>query len=83
MRISLPGYGIPLSKRSHRSDPGFCTRAEMLEQHGLLGSKEGGATVVVTTAARLWKDPTSWTQQQGKADAISGRTIRLQNLKRK
>lgn len=38
--------------------------------------------MLVTAAARFRKDPTSWTQQQGKADAISGRTITRQNLKR-
>src|SRR5258708_7015072 len=41
-----------------------------------------GAAVVVATAARFRKDPISWTQQQGKADTISGRTITFRNLKR-
>src|SRR5882672_5153803 len=45
------------------------------------GCEEGGAAAIKQTAARFRKDPNSWTQQQGKAGAISGQTIEFQSSK--
>lgn len=41
-----------------------------------LSHLEGGAAVIKTTAARLRKDPSSWTEQQGKAVRLADKGYR-------
>ncbi len=58
------------------------SRAGVAEAPGeLIHFEEGGAAVIMLQPRDYGRTRTSWTQQQGKADAINGQTRVFQGLK--